>query len=84
MGYRGKVTLVMKDGRVKEYSDVYIKARETGFVISKYSDYSSSEEFIPYSQLDRSACEKANPGGGCFISTAVYAAYKDQRTRYVT
>jgi len=71
MGYRAYVKLVFKDGRIKEYHDVYIKydTKMNGFRISKYSDF-REEEFIPLESLDESKCMKENPG--CAIITTVY------------
>jgi len=71
MGYRAYVKLVFKDGRIKEYRDVYIKydTKMNGFRISKYSDF-REEEFIPLEALNESECRKANPE--CAIITTVY------------
>jgi hypothetical protein len=69
MGYRAYVKVVFRDGREREYHNVYIKQTGAGFYISKYEDF-SDEDFIPATSIDESACRKANPG--CFISTAVY------------
>ena len=71
MGYRKYVKLVFRDGRIKEYHDVYIKydTKMSGFRISKYSDF-RDEVFIPLEALDESECRKANPE--CAIITTVY------------
>lgn len=71
MGYRTYVKVVFKDGRTRTYNNVYINQTSSGFYISDYSDY-RNEDFIPMSSIDQSACRKANPDSGCFISTAVY------------
>ena len=69
MGYRTYVKLVYKDGRVREFRDVYIESTTNGFRISQYSDY-GNEVFVPYDALDETECRKYNPG--CAIATAVY------------
>ena len=70
MGYRTYVKLVYKDGRVREFREVYIESTTNGFRISQYSDY-RNEVFVPYDALNESECRKYNPGI-CAIATAVY------------
>ena len=71
MAHRQYVKLIFKDGSVREYHNVYIKETSHGFRISHNQNY-SDEDFIPFNSLNNSACRKANPNEGCFISTAVY------------
>lgn len=71
MVYQEYIKLIKKDGSIKEYYNVYIKQTPSGFRISQYENY-SGKVFIPFSSLNESACRKANPNAGCFISTAVY------------
>lgn len=71
MAYRAHIKIVLKDGTIKEYWDVYIKQSDSGFRISKQENF-SNEEFIPMSSINTSACRRENPSEGCFISTAVY------------
>lgn len=71
MAHREYVKLIFNDGSEKEYSNVYIKETAQGFRISHNQNF-SDEDFIPFSNLNKSACKKANPNEGCFISTAVY------------